>query len=240
MDDARQGLGPDREARSVFRSNVCSHTGVALTPRASFLQLVLDQDDEVPATTARHSHPDMGRSSQGCRAKGVETSAPPFASPPNTASVAKPGSRYVAGVRGAALFSDRPSVHRDPLGLLFCLSPRLPPAPLQCPVEPRSSVRRGRRPREVGAGRTGTRDPSREGGQPYTAPSREGLGGSLPCACPPNAAKVSQRRCFSGWRTASPRVPGPTPVAQPLTWLARISWKLHGLLDDREARRGAP
>jgi hypothetical protein len=36
---------------------------------------------------------------------------------------------------------------------------------------------------------------------------------------------------FTGWRTPPAHVPGPVPVRAPRTWLARVGWRRHGLLD---------
>src|SRR5262245_26858601 len=45
---------------------------------------------------------------------------------------------------------------------------------------------------------------------------------------------------FTGWRTPAPQAPGPAPVRAPRTWLARVGWTLHGLLDaTRDHPRGA-
>jgi hypothetical protein len=44
---------------------------------------------------------------------------------------------------------------------------------------------------------------------------------------------------FGGWRTAIARPVGRAPVAEPRTWLARIGWRRHGLLDPRERPRRA-
>ena len=45
---------------------------------------------------------------------------------------------------------------------------------------------------------------------------------------------------FTGWRTAIATVAGPAPVARARTWLARVGWVRHGLLDIREAPRAVP
>jgi len=42
---------------------------------------------------------------------------------------------------------------------------------------------------------------------------------------------------FTGWRTGIPTVAGPVPVAKARTWLARVGWRRHGLLDVRETPR---
>jgi REP element-mobilizing transposase RayT len=49
---------------------------------------------------------------------------------------------------------------------------------------------------------------------------------------------ASSARWFDGWRsqtaTRSPEVRGRPEVARPRTWLLRIGWRRHGLLDPRE------
>jgi hypothetical protein len=45
---------------------------------------------------------------------------------------------------------------------------------------------------------------------------------------------------FSGWRTPIATIPDTTLLAAPSTWLARVGWRRHGLLDVREGPRGAP
>ncbi len=42
---------------------------------------------------------------------------------------------------------------------------------------------------------------------------------------------------FNGWRGPPPRPPGPPPVRTPQTWLARVGWRRHGLLDPGEGPR---
>src|SRR5262245_44790320 len=43
---------------------------------------------------------------------------------------------------------------------------------------------------------------------------------------------------FGGWRMPVGPLPGPSPVAAPRTWLARVGWLRHGRLDIEEAPRG--
>jgi putative transposase len=43
---------------------------------------------------------------------------------------------------------------------------------------------------------------------------------------------------FTGWRTALPAGAGPPPVAGARTWLARIGWRRHGLIDIAERPKG--
>ena len=47
---------------------------------------------------------------------------------------------------------------------------------------------------------------------------------------------------FDGWKAAkpvpSPRATGPPPVAPPHSWLLRVGWRRHGLLDPREIPGG--
>lgn len=45
---------------------------------------------------------------------------------------------------------------------------------------------------------------------------------------------------FAGWRTVVGMIAGAPPVARARTWLARVGWRRHGLLDVREGPRGAP
>ncbi|MGH7341437.1 MAG: transposase [Candidatus Rokuibacteriota bacterium] len=45
---------------------------------------------------------------------------------------------------------------------------------------------------------------------------------------------------FTGWRMSVVAALTPAPVAQARTWLARVGWRHHGLLDVREAPRGSP
>jgi len=42
---------------------------------------------------------------------------------------------------------------------------------------------------------------------------------------------------FTGWRTPLASTLGPAPTAAARTWLARIGWRRHGLLDIGEAPR---
>jgi REP element-mobilizing transposase RayT len=46
----------------------------------------------------------------------------------------------------------------------------------------------------------------------------------------------SSARWFGGWRALSP-APEPAPVVAARTWLARVGWRRHGLLDVGEAPR---
>jgi putative transposase len=45
---------------------------------------------------------------------------------------------------------------------------------------------------------------------------------------------------FTGWRTALPVDAGPRPVAGARTWLARIGWRRHGLIDIAEHPKRHP
>ena len=46
---------------------------------------------------------------------------------------------------------------------------------------------------------------------------------------------ASSARWFDGWRARSPEsAHGPPPVAPPHTWLLRLGWRRHGLLDPSE------
>ncbi len=47
----------------------------------------------------------------------------------------------------------------------------------------------------------------------------------------------SSARWFDGWRTSVASPVGSTPVAVARTWLARIGWRRHGLIDVDEAPR---
>lgn len=42
---------------------------------------------------------------------------------------------------------------------------------------------------------------------------------------------------FDGWQVGLPRPPGPAPVQQARTWLARVGWRRHGLIGSDEAPR---
>jgi hypothetical protein len=44
---------------------------------------------------------------------------------------------------------------------------------------------------------------------------------------------------FEGWKQRIDRPDAPSPVAKAHTWLARVGWRRHGLLDVDEAPRGA-
>ena len=44
----------------------------------------------------------------------------------------------------------------------------------------------------------------------------------------------SSARWFDGWRRAVATTPGPSPVARARTWLARVGWRLHGLIGVEE------
>lgn len=59
----------------------------------------------------------------------------------------------------------------------------------------------------------------------------------------PGARGVDSRSSaawFTGWRTSPSRVAGTSPVATARTWLARIGWRRHGLIDVDESPRGSP
>jgi putative transposase len=45
---------------------------------------------------------------------------------------------------------------------------------------------------------------------------------------------------FEGWSKSPARIAGPSPVAMARTWLARVGWRRHGLIDVEETPRGAP
>ena len=49
----------------------------------------------------------------------------------------------------------------------------------------------------------------------------------------------SSARWFDGWRTATGSELEPSPVARASTWLARIGWRRHGLIDVDECPRPA-
>jgi len=42
---------------------------------------------------------------------------------------------------------------------------------------------------------------------------------------------------FTGWRVPVARALGSAPIATARTWLARVGWQRHGMLDTREAPR---
>jgi REP element-mobilizing transposase RayT len=44
----------------------------------------------------------------------------------------------------------------------------------------------------------------------------------------------SSARWFNGWHRATAIVAEPSPVARPRTWLARVGWRLHGLIGVEE------
>jgi hypothetical protein len=50
----------------------------------------------------------------------------------------------------------------------------------------------------------------------------------------------SSAQGFRGWRSGPPAPRGRSPVATAQTWLARVGWLRHGLLDVAERPRGAP
>jgi REP element-mobilizing transposase RayT len=50
----------------------------------------------------------------------------------------------------------------------------------------------------------------------------------------------SSARWFHGWREIVGLSLSTAPVVAPHTWLARVGWRLHGLLDPREAPRRRP
>jgi len=59
----------------------------------------------------------------------------------------------------------------------------------------------------------------------------------------PGARGVDPRssgRWFDGWRISIPRPAGAAGVAVARTWLARVGWRRHGLVDVREVPRRAP
>jgi hypothetical protein len=46
---------------------------------------------------------------------------------------------------------------------------------------------------------------------------------------------------FSGWRAPPAAVAsGPRPVTMPRTWLARVGWRRHGLIDTSERPKASP
>jgi putative transposase len=47
----------------------------------------------------------------------------------------------------------------------------------------------------------------------------------------------SSARWFAGWRTAVTAPGGPAPVVAARTWLARVGWRRHGLIDIEERPR---
>ncbi len=47
----------------------------------------------------------------------------------------------------------------------------------------------------------------------------------------------SSARWFAGWRNRTATLEGPVPVASATTWLARLGWRRHGLIDVQEAPR---
>lgn len=49
---------------------------------------------------------------------------------------------------------------------------------------------------------------------------------------------ASSGRWFDGWRAHAPRAPDPPAVAAPRTWLLRIGWRRHGLVDPAEVPGG--
>jgi REP element-mobilizing transposase RayT len=49
---------------------------------------------------------------------------------------------------------------------------------------------------------------------------------------------ASSARWFNGWRTAHAASSEPCPVAPPHTWLLRVGWRRHGLLDPSEVPGG--
>jgi hypothetical protein len=49
--------------------------------------------------------------------------------------------------------------------------------------------------------------------------------------------EASSAPWFSGWSRRlqpPPGTPGPAPVAEPRTWLLRVGWRRHGLVDPAE------
>jgi REP element-mobilizing transposase RayT len=58
---------------------------------------------------------------------------------------------------------------------------------------------------------------------------------------PPRLDAASSAVWFDGWRRMPPRAPdpGPAAVATPRTWLLRIGWRRHGLIDIAEVPGGA-
>src|SRR6185503_14921404 len=47
----------------------------------------------------------------------------------------------------------------------------------------------------------------------------------------------SSARWFDGWRSATTRMIDASPVARVSTWLARVGWRRHGLIDVDEGPR---
>ena len=47
----------------------------------------------------------------------------------------------------------------------------------------------------------------------------------------------SSARWFDGWRGEKPEVDASSPVARARTWLARVGWRRHGLIDVEECPR---
>jgi hypothetical protein len=50
----------------------------------------------------------------------------------------------------------------------------------------------------------------------------------------------SSARWFEGWRTVAAPADVPRPIVKARTWLARIGWLRHGLIDVDERPRSAP
>jgi hypothetical protein len=48
----------------------------------------------------------------------------------------------------------------------------------------------------------------------------------------------SSARWFDGWRRVTAMTPEPSPVASARTWLARVGWRVHGLIGVEETPRG--
>jgi hypothetical protein len=47
----------------------------------------------------------------------------------------------------------------------------------------------------------------------------------------------SSARWFEGWRASVEGSSGPAPIAKARTWLARVGWRRHGLIDVQEVPR---
>ena len=188
----------------------------------------------------------------------------PSANAPSSAHATRPAvsrSRHPARAKRPAVASGRRRLRRRPTGLRRSLTQFLSPPSVQRSIRSSPSAGGGRRADEAHARCAGSCDSPGPGDQPRTPAAWTGLGWPLPRTHAAHSAGDSERaplrlqnvrkhfrgvtgldprssaRWFEGWRIAVSPPSGAAPVVKARTWLARMGWRRHGLLDVSEAPR---